>query len=348
MWSARHRWLVFVLWFAGTIGTLVGSVAAGGIRTIDVDEDPNGPRLESEVAYEVLGAGEPVAPAERIVVVIDGGVGAARDPGFQSSVHQLAADLTAARASVSGADAPVFDSVIDPFVLPPEKSAAAVSPDGSTVQVIGNIPGEADVVEEKLVPVPAIVEAARDRMPTARVHLISSTILNRDFNQLISEELDGALYLTIPLTFLILLIAFGAIAAALIPLVLAATSLAAGYGLLGLYSQSVGPVSANAAQLLVLMGLAVAVDYSLFMVTRFRSERRRGATVLESIETSSSTAGRAVFFSGIASSSRSGACSRSGSACSRRWPSGRWVSSRSRSSAASRSCRPRWRSSATA
>jgi uncharacterized membrane protein YdfJ with MMPL/SSD domain len=299
-WSARHRWLVFVLWFAGTIGTLVASVGAGGIRTIDVNEDPNGPRLDSEVAYEVLGAGEPVAPAERMVVVISAEPGAALDPAFQANVHQLVADLTAAKATVDGAETPTFESVIDPFLLPQEQAAGVVSPDGSTVQVVGTIPGERDVVEQKLEPVPAIVDAARTRAPGTRIHIVSGTFLNRDFNELIASELDGSLRLTIPLTFLILLVAFGAIVAALIPLVLATTSLAAGYGLLGLYSQAVGPVSANAAQLLILMGLAVAVDYSLFMVTRFRSERQRGATVQEAIETSSSTAGRAVFFSGIA------------------------------------------------
>jgi RND superfamily putative drug exporter len=299
-WSARHRWLVFVLWFAATLGTVGASIAAGGIRTIDVDEDPNGPRLESEVAYEVLGAGEPVAPAERLVVVIAGAAGAALDPAFQASVHQLVADLTAATATVDGAEAPTFDSVVDPFTLPAEQAAGVISPDGSTVQVVGNIPGEARIVEQKLVPVPAIIDAARARMPGSEIHVISSTFLNRDFNLLIADELDGSLRLTIPLTFAILLVAFGAIVAALVPLVLAATSLAAGYGLLGLYSQAVGPVSANAAQLLILMGLAVAVDYSLFMVTRFRSERRRGASVQDAIETSSSTAGRAVFFSGIA------------------------------------------------
>jgi RND superfamily putative drug exporter len=252
------------------------------------------------VAYEVLRAGEPVAPAERMVVVISGEPGAALDPAFQSSVHQLVAELTAAKATVEGAETSTFERVVDPFVLPPEQAAGVISPDGSTVQVVGNIPGERDIVEQKLVPVPAIVDAVRARMPDARIHIVSSTFLNRDFNELIASELDGSLRLTIPLTFLILLVAFGAIVAALVPLVLAATSLAAGYGLLGLYSQAVGPVSANAAQLLILMGLAVAVDYSLFMVTRFRSERRRGATIHEAIETSSSTAGRAVFFSGIA------------------------------------------------
>ncbi|MBI2780683.1 MAG: MMPL family transporter [Chloroflexi bacterium] len=299
-WSARHRWLVFVLWFAGTIGVLVASISAGGIRTIDVNEDPNGPRLESEVAYEVLGAGEPIAPAERMVVVMSGAPGAALDPAFQANVHQLVTELTAAKATVDGAEQATFDSVIDPFSLPPAQAAGVISPDGSTVQVVGNIPGERAIVEQKLVPVPAIVDAARARAPQVQLHIVSSTFLNRDFNELIASELDGSLKLTIPLTFVILLIAFGAIVAALVPLVLATTSLAAGYGLLGLYSQAVGPVSANAAQLLILMGLAVAVDYSLFMVTRFRSERQRGSTVHQAIETSSSTAGRAVFFSGIA------------------------------------------------
>ena len=67
-----------------------------------------------------------------------------------------------------------------------------------------------------------------------------------------------------------------------------------------LYSQFVSPVSPYASQLVVLIGLAVAVDYSLFMVTRFRTERRRGRDKMPAIATASSTAGRAVFFSGLA------------------------------------------------
>ena len=159
MWSARHKWLVFVLWFAGTFGTLAASIAAGGINTIDAFDDPNGPKLESEIAYDVLGAGEPVAPAERLVVVIDGGEGAALDPAFRQNVHQLVADLTAAKATVDGAESPTFDSVIDPFVAGPK--SGLLSPDGTTVQVVGNIPGEDPIVEQKLVPVPAIVVTSR-------------------------------------------------------------------------------------------------------------------------------------------------------------------------------------------
>ena len=301
MWSARHARVVFVLWFVATLGTLGGSIAAGGINALDVNDDPTGPRLESEEAYDVLGAGEPVAPAERLVVVVDGGPGAATDEAFQAEIHQLVADLLAATATVDGAaETKTFDSVVDPFLVPPEAQAGLISPDGSTLQVVGNIPGERPIVLQKLEPVPGIVDAARARLPDAEIHVISSTFINRDINDLITRDLDSSLRITVPITFAILLLAFGAIAASLIPLVLALTSLAAAYGFLGIYSQTVGAVSPNASQLVVLMGLAVAVDYSLFMVTRFRTERRRGRTVLQAIETSSSTAGRAVFFSGIA------------------------------------------------
>ena len=297
-WSARHRWPVFVLWFVATLGLLGGSFAAGGINSLDVNEDPNGPQLESEIAFDVYGAGDETPPAERLVVVVGGAEGAVQDPAFQSAIRQLVADLQAARATVDGVDEASFDEVIDPLVAGPQ--SGLISPDGSTLQVVGNVPGERPVVAQRLVPVPAIVDAMRARLPEARVHIVSSTFINDDIEDLINDELDGSLRLTIPITFLILRLAFGAIAASVVPLLLAATCLAAAYGFLGLYSQVVAPVSPNASQLIVLMGLAVAVDYSLFMITRFRTERQRGATVPEAIEASSSTAGRAVFFSGIA------------------------------------------------
>src|SRR3954465_12735076 len=117
-WSARHRWPVFLLGVVPTLGLLGASFAAGGTSTLDVNVDPNGPHLESETAYDVLGAGEPVAPAERLVIVLNGGPGAATNPDFQARVHQLVADLTAAKASVDGAEQATFDKVIDPFLVP--------------------------------------------------------------------------------------------------------------------------------------------------------------------------------------------------------------------------------------
>jgi RND superfamily putative drug exporter len=298
MWSARRRWIVFPLWFVATIGIFALSLWAGGIRTLDVNEDSSGPKLEASEAYDVYGAGEEEPPSERIVIVMNGGDGAVQDPAFKGAVADLVAALGSASATVEGKDTPTFDELLDPFAAPAE--AGLVSADGTTVQVVGNVPGERDRVAQLLEPVPAIVDDARAALPDATIHVVSNTFINQDINELINHDLDSSLRITVPLTFLILLLAFGAIVASLIPLVLAATSLLAAFGIIGLYSQTVGDVSPNATQLIVLIGLAVAVDYSLFMVTRFRSERRHGRSVSLAIEVASSTAGRAVFFSGLA------------------------------------------------
>ncbi len=107
------------------------------------------------------------------------------------------------------------------------------------------------------------------------VHSVSQTLTSQDITNLINEGLDRT-FITIGLTFIILLITFGAIVASVVPLVLAVSALLAAFGILGIFSQVVTPVSPYATQLVVLIGLAVSVDYSLFMITRFRSERREG------------------------------------------------------------------------
>jgi putative drug exporter of the RND superfamily len=298
MWSARRRWIVFPLWFVATIGLFALSLNAGGIRTLDVNSDDSGPQLEAQEAYDVFGAGTEEPPSERIVIVLSGGGGAVQDSTFRAAVADLVAGLGEASVTIDGTDTPTFDELLDPFAAPAE--AGLVSADGTTVQVVGNVPGERDRVALLLEPVPALVDDARAALPHAEIHVVSNTFINDDINDLINHDLDSSLRITVPLTFLILLLAFGAIVASLIPLVLAATSLLSAFGIIGLYSQTVGDVSPNATQLIVLIGLAVAVDYSLFMVTRFRTERRHARSVALAIEVASSTAGRAVFFSGLA------------------------------------------------
>ncbi len=298
MWSARHRWPVAALWFVVTIGLLLVSLSMGGIKAADADEDPNERQLEASEAYDVFNAGGTIDPFEQVIVVVGGAPGATADPAFKAAIGDVVARLRAASAPLDGVQTPTFDQLTDPFSAPPE--AGLVSPDGSTVRIVGRIAGDDTRVVPLSAPVLPILDGARAENPSLEIHAISSTFINDDINELISEGLDDSLRLTVPLTFIILLFAFGAIVASVVPLVLAITSLVAAFGMLGIYSQIVGAVSPNATQLIVLIGLAVAVDYSLFMITRFRVERRAGRDRAEAIEVSSSTAGRAVFFSGLA------------------------------------------------
>ena len=156
------------------------------------------------------------------------------------------------------------------------------------------------MLDQRLDALPGFLDQLRLDHPGLAIHGLDGTIANGEIQELVNGGLDSSLRLTIPITFVILLIAFGAVVAAVVPLVLAITALLAAFGVLGLYSQYIAPVSPYASQLIVLIGLAVAVDYSLFMVTRFRTERRHGRPKLDAIDVASATAGRAVFFSGLA------------------------------------------------
>src|SRR6478736_5843426 len=298
MWSARHRWPVAALWFVATIGLLLISISMGGINASDANQNPNDQKIEASEAYDVFNAGGTNDPFEQVVVVVGASPGATSDPTFKTTVSGLVTALHGSGAPLDGVQTPTFSQLADPFTAPPQ--AGLVSPDGSTVRIVGRIDGDDTRVTPLIAPVLPILETARAAHPDLRIHAISSTFINDDINALISNGLDSTLSLTIPLTFIILLFAFGAIVASIVPLVLAISSLVAAFGILGIYSQIVGPVSPNATQLIVLIGLAVAVDYSLFMITRFRVERRAGRPRDKAIEVSSSTAGRAVFFSGLA------------------------------------------------
>ncbi len=298
MWSARHRWPVVALWFLATIGLFGTSIAVGGIKAEDASGGPNQRSIEATEAYDVFNAGGKEPPFEQVLVVVSGGPNAVTDPGFEAVVTDLVAKLGAASAPVDGVETKTFDQLANPLQAAP--TLGLVSPDQTTVRIIGRINGDDKRVAPLLAPLEPIVAAARAANPALTIHTIDSTFINRDINGLIQSGLDQTLAITIPISFLILLFAFGAIAASLVPIVLAVTSLLAAFGFLGIYSQVVGAVSPNATQLIVLIGLAVAVDYSLFMITRFRVERRAGRDRAKSIEVSSSTAGRAVFFSGLA------------------------------------------------
>ncbi len=298
--SARHRWPVFGLWFVFTLGLFAASLQLGGTQAVEAVSNEQRSRYESTEAFQVFSppGTSTVAPSSQYLLVLSSGSATVEDPGFVAAVNDALAKMGALRATVDGATGPVFEQFANPLTAPPD--AGLVSADRTAVRIIARVPGEGAELAARLEPVPAFLADLRAGHPAVEMHALNNTIANDQIQELVSSDLDASLRLTIPLTFLILLIAFGAVVAAIVPLVLAVTSLLAAFGVLGIYSQLISPVSPYATQLVVLIGLAVAVDYSLFMLTRFRSERRHGRQKLAAIHVASSTAGRAVFFSGLA------------------------------------------------
>jgi RND superfamily putative drug exporter len=304
-WSARHRWPVFGLWFVLTIGLFIASLLAGGTRAVEAVSNDERSKYEAGEAYAVWNVANPPTTSQepasqQFLMTVSSPGRTVDDPSFAADVAAITARLKGLQATVEGVAGPVLEQLVDPIGVPDPAAQALISPDRTTIRLVGRVPGDGPVLAKRLAGVPDAIDAIRAAYPAVEMHVLNNTLTNDEISELITGGLDDSLKLTIPLTFAILLIAFGAVIASAIPLVLAVTALLAAFGILGLYSQTVAAVSPYASQLVVLIGLAVAVDYSLFMVTRFRTERRHGRSKLAAIDVASNTAGRAVFFSGLA------------------------------------------------
>ena len=298
VWSASHRWPVFVAWFVFTLGLFGLSLLAGGTETQGALSQDTRAKYEAAVAYDVFGASGVQEPPVQTVYVVVSHRGTVDDQSFQAAVGAVLERLSGLQVTMDGAAEPVFTELVDPLTAPP--AAGLVSADRTTVRIVARAPGGRLAGEDRLAGVGPAIDALQAEYDEYAIHGLSSVLANKQISEVVNHDLDGSLRITIPLTFGILLIAFGAVAAAIVPLVLAVTALIGAFGILGLYSQFISPTSAYAGQLIVLIGLAVAVDYSLFMISRYRTEQRRGRERHAAIRVASATAGRAVFFSGVA------------------------------------------------
>ena len=285
-------------WFAITIGLFIASQGLGGIRAASATSGAELAQTESGRAVAAMRSGGAASLPDQLDVVVTSTSRVVTDPAFRATVAKIVDQLQAVSVSVDGVSTPALVALTDPYSAPP--TAGFLAPDLTSVRVVGQIVGDDAALELKTGALEPVITSIRAEFPGFEIHAYGTTLLNDQVAEEINRDLDGALGLSLPATFLILLVAFGALVAASVPLILAVTALLGAFGIVGLFSQLVEPVSPYAGQVIVLIGLAVAIDYSLFMITRFRSERQAGRDRLAAIEAASSTAGRAVFFSGIA------------------------------------------------
>jgi putative drug exporter of the RND superfamily len=147
------------------------------------------------------------------------------------------------------------------------------------------------------------VIAAVDRLdaePGIEAAMTGELTVDEDFGTLSEEDLQkGELFFGAPAALIVLLLVFGAVVAGVIPLVLAILAIFVALALTALVGQ-VFDLSTFVTNMIFGMGLALGIDYSLFILSRFREERSQGRQKLDAIETTASTASRAVLFSGAA------------------------------------------------
>ena len=167
-----------------------------------------------------------------------------------------------------------------------------LSPDRHSAVVVAELTREIAVERIRA----AVIAAARAH-PQLTIEETGDVSADQARQRTVDRDLHRAELLAIPVTLLVLLFAFGSLMAALIPVLLAISAVVAGLGLLGPLSQ-LFPVEDSAKTVVLLIGMAVGVDYALFFVVRSRAERSRGALIEQALETTLRTSGRTVVVSG--------------------------------------------------
>jgi uncharacterized membrane protein YdfJ with MMPL/SSD domain len=278
-WSADHwktatfGWLAFVV-----VAFMLGSA---GAKTIDPNTAGPG---ESGRMDRILDAGFK-RPAEESVVVQSRSL-KATDPAFRAAVDDVVKKLSKVA---------VVQNVRSPYAA---DNPGVISKNGKAAMVEFEIRGAADKAAEKLDPVLAQVKAAQNAHPQLFIGEFGTASVVDAVNTAANEDLAKAGLLSLPITLIVLVVAFGALVAAGIPLLLALTAVFATFGLVAASSHVV-PMADQAGALVLLIGLAVGVDYSLFYLRREREERAAGRSERAALEAAAATSGRSVLISGL-------------------------------------------------
>ncbi len=277
-WSATHRktaifgWLGFVV-----LAIMIGNVVKQ--QTIHGADQFSGEASRAEQALHDSG----LRPNDENVLVQSDTL-TIRDPRFRSAITQATSELSRAQ---------YVENVVSPI-----GGDAPVTADGHSALVQFQITGDDLEARDRLEPAKDVVTSVQDTHPGLRVEQFGSVSTNKELNTIFQNDLFKAEGLSFPLTLLILIVAFGALVAALVPLLLGITAVMAAEALVTLPSQ-LSPIDSNISSVILLIGLAVCVDYSLFYLRREREERAVGKEIRPALETAAATSGRAVLISGF-------------------------------------------------
>ena len=159
------------------------------------------------------------------------------------------------------------------------------------------ITGDADTAVDRVPPLLTAVAGVQQKYPALRIEEAGDASAERALNKTLGNDFHRAELLSLPLTLGILLAVFGALVAAVVPIALAMTAFLAAGGLLALTSRAVH-IDGTATSVMLLIGLAVGVDYTLFYLKREREERAKGRSAVDALAIAGATSGRSVLVSG--------------------------------------------------
>ncbi|MCT9932323.1 MMPL family transporter [Planotetraspora sp. A-T 1434] len=281
-WSARHRWWALLIWVAFVAAaTFVGN--AVGTAEMKDYEGMNGDSRQAGQIYDE--AGFKNVADEVVLVQPRSGALTVKDPGFRQAVADVKSAVEAT-------------GQVEHVRTPYDREPSPVTEDQRTTLVQFDMKGDGDTAEKRVQPVLNAVARVQKAHPGLRIEEAGSASAGKLIGEAIDKDFVRAEQLSLPITLGILLAAFGALLAALVPVALAMTAIFSATGLLALTSHLLHVDSAT-SNVMLLIGLAVGVDYSLFYIMREREERAKGRDKRRAIEIAAATSGRAVLISGI-------------------------------------------------
>ncbi|WP_369264027.1 MMPL family transporter [Streptomyces sp. R35] len=273
--ATRRPLTVILVWL---LMLLIGFGLGTGVFGRLVDSVPDVPGTESERAAAYLDRVDP--DGESITAVVAGT--SVSDPGLRSQVERTVADL---RTVAGVADVP------DPYT-----THGLTSEDGKALVIPVSLKGGMKDEDEKKA-VDTAAEHIR-RIDAPEVHVSGGVLLGQQMSGRAQEDVQRAELISLPVVLALLLVVFGGLRTAGLPLLIAISGVAGAFLALFAFSQFTD-ISVYAIQVTSMLGLGLAVDYALLMVVRFREERRHTDDVIEAVHRTVAGAGRTVLFSGL-------------------------------------------------
>jgi RND superfamily putative drug exporter len=275
--SSRHPWRIFAAWIAAIVvglglsaAFLPGNLTTNGYVTGNPESKQAEDLFYSRFPPDRNGVDE--------LIIVRSGSRTVDDPAFAAFVRRLVREGDASGVVYR---ASTYYGTRDPALVSSDRHATLIG-----------IQRQADV--DRLIPV---VQRA-DGQDGFAVAMTGEGTVDHDFNELSQHDLkSGELGVGLPAAFLVLLLVFGAVVAGLVPLLMAGVAIVVALGLCAVVAEAF-TLSVFVVNMLTGMGLALGIDYSLFVLSRYREERGRGRQELDAVAAAGATASRAVLFSG--------------------------------------------------
>jgi putative drug exporter of the RND superfamily len=307
LWSARHAKTAVLGWFG-----MVGAAFLAGqlLGTQSLPQFDPGQAGQGERVLHQLNVTTP--PAESVLIQ-PRGPGAdqltfANDPQMRQAarlvtaaldrLHSTAMDVSAPSLAMSRpASAPATGSPMGTAATS-AAGGSLVSADGHSVLVTFRVAGPHAAVNSAVVADQAAIARVQAAYPDLLVAEAGGASASAAANSLLESDFRRAEFSSVPITLILLLVVFGALIAAGIPVVLAGSAVAATISLLAIPSRWL-PIRSGTAEIVLILGMAVGVDYSLFYLRREREERAAGRSPADALRVAAATSGRAIVISGL-------------------------------------------------